>query len=86
METSRQNHNRPKSYREVWFWLEEKNSEFPKTFFEGYLFVLAEYLCNRSPKIKKNIKNYSLILTAVNHRNWLDDSPPLSSCRSGTLP
>ena len=33
---------------------------------------------NRSPKIKtKNIKNYSSILAIVNHRNWLDDSPPL---------
>ena len=31
------------------------------------------------PKIKtKNIKNYSSILAIVNHRNWLDDSPPLT--------
>ena len=57
---------------------EEQNSEFPKTFFGGQLFVFIEYLCNRSPKIKtKNIKNYSLILAIVNHWNWLDDSPPL---------
>ena len=27
----------------------------------------------------KNIKNYSSILAMVNHRNWLDDSPPLTS-------
>ena len=54
----------------LWFWREEQNSEFPKTFFGGYL-------CNRSPKIKtKNMKNYSPILAIVNHRNWLDDSPP----------
>ena len=63
----------------MWFWREEQNSEFPKTFFGGYLFVFVEYLCNRSLKIKtKNIKNYSSILAIVNHRNWLDDSPPLS--------
>ena len=44
----------------------------------GHLFVFVEYLCKRSPKIKtKNIKNYSSILAIVNHRNWLDDSPPL---------
>ena len=50
-----------------------------KNFFRGYLFVFVEYLCNRSPKIKiKNFKNYSSMLTIVNHRNWLDDSSPLS--------
>ena len=39
-----------------------------KNFFGGHLFVFAEYLCNRSPKIKtKNIKNYSSILAIVNH-------------------
>ena len=55
-----------------------ENSEFPKTFFAGYLFVFVEYLYNRSPKIEtKNIKNYSSILAIVNYRNWLDDSPPL---------
>ena len=43
------------------------------------IFVFVEYLCNRSPKIKtKNIKNCSSILAIVNHRNWLDDSPPLT--------
>ena len=35
-------------------------------------------ICNRTPKIKtKNIKNYNSVLAIVNHRNWLDDSPPL---------
>ena len=49
-----------------------------KIFIGGDLFVFAEYLCKRSPKIKtKNIKNYSSILAIVNHLNWLDDSPPL---------
>ena len=63
----------------MWFWREEQNSKFPKTFFGGHLFVFVEYLCNRSPKIKtKNIKNYSSILAIVNHWNWLDDLPPLS--------
>ena len=39
--------------------------------------ICLEYLCNRSPKIKtKHIKIYSLVLTMVNHRNWLDNSPP----------
>ena len=51
---------------------------FQKLFSGGYLFVFADYLCNRSPKIKtKTIKNQSLILAILNHRNWLDDSPPL---------
>ena len=62
----------------LWFWREEQNSEFPKTFFGGYLFVFVEYVYNRSPKIKtKNIKHYSPILAIVNYRNWLDDSPLL---------
>ena len=43
----------------LWFRQEEQNSEFPKSFFGGYLFVFVKYLCNCSPKIKtKNIKNY----------------------------
>ena len=68
----------------LWFWREDQNSEFPKTFFGWYLFVFVEYLCNRSPKIKaNNIKHYSSILAIVNHRNWLDDSLPLTY---GTLP
>ena len=47
-----------------------------------YLFAFVEYFCNRSLKIKtKNIKNYSSILAIINHRNWLDDSPPLNHCR-----
>ena len=62
----------------LWFWREKQNSEFPKTFFGGYLFAFIEYLCNRSLKIKtKSIKNYSSILTIINHWNWLDDSTPL---------
>ena len=31
------------------------------------------------------MKNYSSILTIVNHRNWLDDSPPLSHFSSRLL-
>ena len=78
--SSRQNHSRPNSldFRELWFSREEQNSEFPRTFFGGYLFVFVKNLSNRSPKIKtKNIKNYSSILVIANHRNWLDDSLPL---------
>ena len=61
------------------FWWEEQNSESPKTFFGGYLLVFVEYLCNRNPKIKtKNIKNYSSILTIVNHWNWLHNLLPLN--------
>ena len=26
---------------------------------------------------EEDIKNYSSVLAIVNHRNWLDDSPPL---------
>ena len=56
-----------------------KTQSFQKLFSGGHLFVFVEYLCNRSPKIKtKNIKNYSSILAIVNHRNWPDDSPPLT--------
>ena len=63
----------------LWFWREEQNLEFLKTFFGGYLFVFVEYLRNRSHKINtKNIKNYSSILAIVNHQNWLDDSPHLT--------
>ena len=55
-----------------------------KNFFWGTsFFVFVEYLCKRNPKIKtKNIQNYSSILAIVNHRNWLDDSPPLIVTRS----
>ena len=50
-----------------------------KIFFWGTFFVFVEYLCKRSPKTEtKNIKNYSSILAIVNHRNWLDGSPPLT--------
>ena len=56
-----------------------KTQSFQKLFSGGHLFVFVEYLCKRSPKIKtKNIKKYSSILAIVNHRNWLDDSPPLN--------
>ena len=52
-----------------------------KNFLGGYLFVFVKYLWNRNPKIKtKNIKNHSSILAIVNHRNWMDDSPPLRMC------
>ena len=75
--SSRQNHSRPNSSENCGFGRKSK-TQFPKTFFGGYLFAFVEYLCNCSPKIKtKNIKNYSSILAIVNHRNWLDDSPPL---------
>ena len=66
----------------LWFWREEQNSEFPKTFCRGdiFLYLLNIFNCNRSPKIKtKNIKNYSSILAIVNHRNWQDESPPLTA-------
>ena len=55
-----------------------KTQSFQKLFVGGYLFVFVEYLCNCSPKIEIiNMKTYSSILAIVNHRNWLDDSPPL---------
>ena len=76
--SSRQNHSRPNSLKNYGFGGKNKTQSFQKLFFGGYLFVFVEYLCNRSPKIKtKNIKNYTLILAIANHRNWLDDSPPL---------
>ena len=77
--SSRQNHSRPNSLENCGFGGKNKTQSFQKLFVRGYLFVFVEYLCNRSPKIEtKNIKNYSSILAVVNHRNWLDDSPPLN--------
>ena len=77
--TSRQNYNRPNSLENCGFGGKNKTQSFQKLFVGGYLFVFVEYRCNRSPKIEtKNTKNYSPILTIVNHRNWLDDSPPLT--------
>ena len=76
--SSRQNYSRPNSLEKCSFGGKNKTQSFQKLFVRGYLFVFVEYLCNRCPKIKtKNTKNYSSILAIVNHRNWLDDSPPL---------
>ena len=77
--SSRQNYSRPNSLENCSFGGKNKTQSFPKLFIGGYLFVFVEYLSNRSLKIKtKLIKNSSLILTAVNLQNWLDDSPPLN--------
>ena len=76
----RQNHSRPNSLENGGFGGKNKTQSFQKLF-GGYLFVFVKYLWNRSPKIKtKNIKNHSSILAIVNHRNWMDDSPPLRMC------
>ena len=78
--SSRQNYSRPNSLEKCSFGGKNKTQSFQKRFVEGYLFVLVEYLCNRSLKIKtKNIKNYTSVLAIVNHRNWLDGLPPLSA-------
>ena len=69
----------PNSLENCGFGGKNNTQSFQKLFSGGYLFVFVEYLCKRSSKIKtKNIKNYSSILAIVNHRNWLDDSPPLN--------
>ena len=59
---------------------EKTDSGFPKTFYGGYIFVLVEYLCNSSPKMKiKHFKNYIFDFSyIVNYRNWLNASPTLS--------
>ena len=76
--SSRQNHSRPNSLENRAFGGKTK-LRVSENFFRGYHFVFIEYLCNCSPKINtKNIKNYGSILAIVNHRNWLDDSPPLT--------
>ena len=76
--SSRLNHSRPNSLENCSLGGKNKTQSFQKLFVGGYLFVFVEYLCNCSLKIKtKNIKNYRSILASVNHRNWLDDSPPL---------
>ena len=72
------------------FRLEKTDLGFPKTFYGGYVFVFAVYLCNRSLKMTaKHIKNYISILAIVNYRKWLDASPFLLSilfvfCNVGT--
>ena len=72
--------SRPNSLENCGFGGKNKTQSFQILFFGEHLFVFAEYFCNRSPKIKtKKIKNYSSILAIVNHRNWLNDSPPLNS-------
>ena len=68
--------------RELTFFLkihaERTNSRFPKSFPGGHVFVVVEYLCNRSSKIRiKIFKNFISILTIVNYRNWLDASAAL---------
>ena len=72
-------YSRPNSLENCGFGGKIKTLSFQKLFSRGHLFVFVEYLCKRSPKIKtQNIKNYSSILAIANHRNWLDDSPPLT--------
>ena len=45
-----------------------------QNFFAGDIFVhLLNIFATAVPKSKQNIKNYSSILTIVNHRDWLDD-------------
>ena len=79
--SSRQNHSRPNGLENCGFGGKNKTQSFQKLFSGGYFFLFVEYLCDRSPKIKtKTIKNYSSILAIVNHRNWLDDSPPFNLC------
>ena len=51
-----------------------------KNFLLGNIFLyLLNIFATAPSKLKKNIKNYSSILAIVNHRNWLNDSLPLSS-------
>ena len=50
-----------------------------KSFFRGISFCICWISKQTQPQNqKKNIKTYSSILAIVNHRNWLDDSPPLN--------
>ena len=66
--------------------VERTNSGLSKTFLVEYLFVFAEYLCNRSSKIRtKNFKNLISILAIVNYQNWLDASLPLSLVETNVL-
>ena len=42
----------------LWFWRQEQNSEFPKTFFGGHLFVFVEYLKKfRETKLRLQLNN-----------------------------
>ena len=69
----------PNSLESCGFGGKNKTQEFSKPFLGEYLFVFVEYLCDRSPRIKtKKIQNCSSVLAMVNHRNWLDDLPPLT--------
>ena len=59
---------------------EETDLGFPKSFCWKYLFVFVEYLCYRSPKMRrKHFKNFILILSIVNYRNRLCASLTLNA-------
>ena len=78
----RQNHSRPRRSENCDFGGKNKTQSFQKPFFGVYLVAFVKYLCNCSLKINtKNIKKYRSILVIINHRNWLDDSPPLTAVR-----
>ena len=46
---------------------------------------LLNIFANAVPKSKQKIKNYNSILAIVNHRNWLDNLPPLTAKLEVTL-
>ena len=49
-----------------------------KNFFRGTSFCICRISLQTQPQNQnKKYQNYSSILAIVNHRNWLDDSPPL---------
>ena len=57
-----------------------KLKSFQKLFGGNIFLYLLNIFATAAPKLKqKNIKNYSSILSIVDHRNWLDDSPPLNN-------
>ena len=74
--SSRQNHSRPKNFG---FGGKNKTQSFQKLFSGDIFLYLLNMFATAAPKVKaKNIKNYCSILAVVNHRNWLDNSPPLT--------
>ena len=54
--SSRLNHSWPNSLENCGLGGKHKTQSFQKLFVGGYLFVLVEYLCNRSLKIKTKKK------------------------------
>ena len=76
--SSRQNHSMPNSLENWDFGGKNKTQSFQKLFWGDIFFCLLNIFETAAQK-SKHIKHYCSILAIVNHRDWLDDSPPLNA-------